>query len=238
LSECTLSERRFWEHLGVRAGKQGHAHPKVQTADPRLALEVGFLIAVIVVIQLALPDELAVGPIPAWAIPVIEVIGLPAGLLITRQLGVHPRRIQTLIGLYLGFLVLASVVNAASLFISLLEGDQDSADYLLFAGFGVLVINVLSFALVYWWVDAGGPVARLTATNDQRDFLYPQQGWNEPWQPKLADYCFTAYTNIIAFSPTDTMPLTHRAKFMFTVQSSVSLVTVLVVLSRAINLIP
>lgn len=210
----------------------------MQTADPRLALEVGALVAVIVTIQLALPDELAIGPIPSWVIPAVEILGLPAGWLVTRQLDVHPRRIRGLVGGYLGFLVLASVANATQLFFSLVQGAQNSADYLLFAGFGVLVINVLSFALVYWWIDAGGPSARLTATNDQRDFLYPQQGWESSWQPKLWDYCFTAYTNIIAFSPTDTMPLTHRAKFMFTVQSAVSLVTVLVVLSRAINLIP
>ena len=57
------------------------------------------------------------------------------------------------------------------------------------------------------------------------------------WQPTLPDYLFTAYTNIIAFSPTDTMPLTHRVKFLFTVQSSVSLLTILVTVSRAINLI-
>ena len=57
------------------------------------------------------------------------------------------------------------------------------------------------------------------------------------WTPRLPDYLFTAYTNIIAFSPTDTMPLSHRAKFLFTVQSSVSLVTILVTVSRAINLI-
>jgi hypothetical protein len=57
------------------------------------------------------------------------------------------------------------------------------------------------------------------------------------WTPALPDYLFTAYTNIIAFSPTDTMPLSHRAKFLFTIRSTVSLATILVTVSRAINLI-
>jgi hypothetical protein len=58
------------------------------------------------------------------------------------------------------------------------------------------------------------------------------------WKPGLLDYLYTAYTNIIAFSPTDTMPLTHRVKILFAVQSSTALVTIVVTLSRAINLIP
>ena len=66
---------------------------------------------------------------------------------------------------------------------------------------------------------------------------FPQQASGMKWTPTLPDYLFTAYTNIIAFSPTDTMPLSHRAKLLFTLQSSVSLVTILVTVSRAINLI-
>jgi hypothetical protein len=96
---------------------------------------------------------------------------------------------------------------------------------------------VLSFGLVYWWVDGGGPEVRMRATVGRWDFQFPQQAAGMTWTPTLPDYLFTAYTNIIAFSPTDTMPLSHRAKFLFTVQSSVSLLTILVTVSRAINLI-
>ena len=70
------------------------------------------------------------------------------------------------------------------------------------------------------------------------DFLFPQQASPTTWRPGLIDYLFTAYTNIIAFSPTDTMPLTHRVKILFTVQSSAALLTIVITLSRAINLIP
>jgi hypothetical protein len=72
------------------------------------------------------------------------------------------------------------------------------------------------------------------------DFLFPQQGMEggASWRPALLDYLFTAYTNIIAFSPTDTMPLSHRVKVLFMIQSSTAVVTIVVTLSRAINLIP
>ncbi len=201
-----------------------------------MVIPVALMVLAIVSIQLALPDSVTIGP--GWLIPAIEVLGLPVGWMVSKQEPLDKRTNRLIVGGYVAFLVMASVLNGTLLLLSLLRGAHDSADVLLFAGFGVLVVNVLSFALVYWWLDAGGPASRLTASNDQRDFLFPQQGSPSDWQPSIADYCFTAYTNTIAFSPTDTMPLTHRAKFLFTVQSTVSLVTILVTLSRAINLIP
>ena len=129
-------------------------------------------------------------------------------------------------------------MNALLLLVSMLQGDDTNGVYLLLAGFGVLAINVLSFGLVYWWLDSGGPARRLSSTPGPPDFLFPQQATPTTWRPGLIDYLFTAYTNIIAFSPTDTMPLTHRVKVLFTVQSATAVLTIVVTLSRAINLIP
>ena len=70
------------------------------------------------------------------------------------------------------------------------------------------------------------------------DFQFPQQATGQVRAPAIIDYLCTAYTNIIAFSPTVTMPLTHRVKLLFTLQSAISLVTILVTVSRAVNLIP
>jgi hypothetical protein len=139
--------------------------------------------------------------------------------------------------IYLFFLVACSVLNASLLLRSMMNGTDDDGSQLLFAGFGVLIINVLSFGIVYWHVDGGGPQRREAGTVTAWDFQFPQQASGMKWLPTLPDYLFTAYTNIIAFSPTDTMPLSHRAKFLFTIQSAVSLVTILVTVSRAINLI-
>lgn len=193
------------------------------------------VVLAIATIQMLLPDAVTIGP--EWLIPAIEVIGVPMALLILRATDAAARTLELGMTIYLSFLVFASVLNATLLFASMFRGVTDTGPELLFAGFGVLVINVLSFGIVYWWVDGGGPQRREAGTTTHWDFQFPQQASNMDWTPTLPDYLFTAYTNIIAFSPTDTMPLSHRAKLLFTVQSSVSLVTILVTVSRAINLI-
>ena len=199
---------------------------------------VALIVVAIVGLQLPLPDVVTIGP--TWLIPFIELAGIPivAGLYLIA--GEGKRIVTGTMTAFLVFLVLASVMNAVLLLINLVNGYTESGAALLFAGFAVLIVNVLSFALVYWWIDAGGPVARMENLPIAKDFLFPQQGADgmEKWQPALLDYLFTAYTNIIAFSPTDTMPLSHRVKVLFIVQSSTAVVTIVVTLSRAINLIP
>lgn len=199
---------------------------------------VALIVVAIVALQLPLPDVVTIGP--TWLVPFIELAGIPivAGLYVL--VGEHKAIVVRTMTGFLIFLVLASVMNAALLLISLVNGFTESGADLLFAGFAVLIVNVLSFGVVYWWLDAGGPIARLTGQTSPQDFLFPQQGMDgmEKWRPGLLDYLFTAYTNIIAFSPTDTMPLSHRVKILFVVQSSTAVVTIVVTLSRAINLIP
>lgn len=200
----------------------------------------GAVLAVIVIvsIQLALPDVVTVGP--TWLVPFIELAGIPIVAALVFFAGRHSKVISVTMSAFLVLLVLASVMNALLLLLSLLNGFTEQGGPLLFAGFGVLVVNVLSFGIVYWWIDDGGPFLRLEGSGTNPDFLFPQQGMDNEkgWQPTLIDYLFTAYTNIIAFSPTDTMPLSHRVKFLFVVQSTTAVLTIVVTLSRAINLIP
>jgi hypothetical protein len=87
-------------------------------------------------------------------------------------------------------------------------------------------------------LDGSGPKNRAGGSVVTWDFQFPQQAAGEKWTPAIVDYLYTAYTNIIAFSPTDTMPLTPRVKLLFTMQSAISLMTILVTLSRAVNMIP
>ena len=199
---------------------------------------VAAIVVIIVAIQLPLPDVVTIGP--TWLVPFIELAGIPIVGLLYLVAGEHKRVVARTMTAFIVFLVLASVMNAVLLLINLVNGFTESGAALLFAGFAVLIVNVLSFGIVYWWIDAGGPVARLAGATKDQDFLFPQQGMDgeQAWQPALLDYLFTAYTNIIAFSPTDTMPLSHRVKVLFVVQSSTAVVTIVVTLSRAINLIP
>lgn len=205
-----------------------------------LSLRVPGLVILMASIQLLLPPSLTLGPV--WLIPVIELAGIPLWL-VSRKHESESGRVWAVFALsYLSLLVAASVLNAALALATLFTKTTDPAGYLLFGGFGVLAVNVLSFGLVYWWIDGGGPKVRESGSVTTWDFQFPQQGspvtGGDAWAPQLFDYIYTAYTNIIAFSPTDTMPLSHRAKFLFIIQSAVSLVTILVTVSRAINLIP
>ena len=88
---------------------------------------------------------------------------------------------------YLCFLIAASALNAALLFTTLLLDVDDSPPRLLFAGFAVLAINVLTFALIYWWLDGGGPRVRAMGEVREWDFQYPQQASGQTdWTPRLS----------------------------------------------------
>ena len=101
--------------------------------------------------------------------------------------------------------------------------------------------NVLLFSLVYWRLDRGGPEARANHANTKPDWLFPQQGVPEyvppDWHATFVDYLFLAFDTATAFSPTDALPLTSRAKVLMMLQSIISLVTIIAVAARAINIL-
>jgi hypothetical protein len=100
---------------------------------------------------------------------------------------------------------------------------------------------VIAFGLGYWELDRGGPVRRRMPDPPPPDFQYPQMenpNLAEPgWTPHLIDYIYVSFTNAIAFSPTDAMPLTRRAKLLMLVESAASIVTLLLVAARAVNIL-
>jgi hypothetical protein len=109
---------------------------------------------------------------------------------------------------------------------------------LLLEGVALWSTNVASFGLWFWALDRGGPIKRLSNCPGQGDFRFPQQDSGEPdsgWVPQLLDYIYLSFTNSIAFSPTDAMPLSARAKLLMMTESAISVVTVLVVTARAVN---
>ncbi|CAB4924634.1 MAG: hypothetical protein F2836_01940 [Actinobacteria bacterium] len=194
------------------------------------------VVVVIVALQIALPAEVTPGP--AWVIILVELSGIPI-VYVSRTLGkVTTQRFRYIMDVYFFLLICAGAVNAVLLLRAALDDSGSSGLSLLFAGFGVLTINVLSFGLIYWWIDGGGPIRRLQKTVTQWDFQFPQQlAAGSVWEPTLPDYLYVAYTNILAFSPTDAMPLTHRVKLLFTVQSAISVLTVVVTVGHAINVL-
>jgi hypothetical protein len=123
---------------------------------------------------------------------------------------------------------------------SLIRGDEKSGAQLLLKALTVWGTNVITFGLWFWEFDRGGPVLRLRGDPPPPDFQFPQMEnpqLAEPgWRPHVVDYLYISSTNSIAFSPTDAMPLTRRAKLMMLAESTLSSVTVLLVVARAINI--
>ena len=105
----------------------------------------------------------------------------------------------------------------------------------------IWLTNFLIFALWYWELDRGGPGKRAAGHDAAPDFLFPQMSDDriEPrdWRPQFIDYLYVSLTNATAFSPTDTMPLSRMAKTIMGVQAIVSLVTLGLIISRAVNIL-
>jgi hypothetical protein len=177
-----------------------------------------------------------------WLIPVGPELALLVPLAFDRprhRLEQMGRRRTVAIAL----LAVISVANAFLLFAviaSLVRGDEKSGAQLLLKALTVWGTNVIAFGLWYWAFDRGGPVTRVRPNPPLPDFQFPQmenpQLAEPDWEPELVDYIYVAFTNAIAFSPTDAMPLSRRAKLMMLTESTISAVTVLLVAARAVNI--
>jgi len=179
-----------------------------------------------------------------WLLAAIPygVLGLTllTGLARVPRHDVRRRIVQVLLGVVVG----CSVVETGLLVASLVTTShlRISGPQLLLSAATLWLSNVVAFGLAFWELDCGGPVARALATGRPApDFQFPQDenpGLAKPgWSPQLVDYLYLSTTNSIAFSPTDAMPLTHRAKALMAVESAVSVVAVLLVAARAVNIL-
>ncbi len=151
-------------------------------------LPVPFLVVVIAVVQVLLPPSVTVGPI--WLIPVIELVGIPLVWAIwhlsqTDRFPVSDEVLGKAMAAYLCFLAAASALNAALLLRTLLYDVDETPGRLLVAGFAVLAINVLTFGLIYWWIDGGGPRRRALGQAAHWDFQFPQQAAGQNWTPTI-----------------------------------------------------
>lgn len=143
--------------------------------------------------------------------------------------------------IFLGVAGIGNLVSLTYLVKEMLNQSEElSGLQLLTSSIAVWITNVLVFSLLYWQIDRGGPEARLNHRSKRSDWLFPQIDLPDDtpnWQPMFVDYLFLAFTTATAFSPTDALPLTPRAKMLMLFESSISLVTILVVVSRAINIL-
>jgi len=217
-------------------------------AEPRWPVSLAVILAI--VLQSLLPVSLALKPM--WLHYVLFAL---EGALLIALFAANPVRIERIsrpirsASIALIFLITAS--NTASA-ISLVHGivtnhlavanPQHAAVDLFLSGAAIWGTNVIAFALWYWEFDRGGPVARLQGKMPYADLLFTQM--SEPeltapgWGPHFIDYLYFSFTNATAFSPTDVLPFARWAKLTMLVQSAVSLVLGILVIARAVNILP
>jgi uncharacterized membrane protein len=181
-----------------------------------------------------LPDRLRIGP--RWLMIVVAVV-LYLGLRIVHRMEMY--HATRLIGIGLTALLSAAVASSACFLVAELPEERVSPRGLLLDAALIWGSNLMIFAVWYWEIDCGGPMQRRRSIHRSTDFLFPQMtmGDDAPpgWSPEFLDYLFLAFNTSAAFSPTDTLVLSRRAKVLMMCQSLVSLIVVGVLIARAIN---
>lgn len=208
---------------------------------PESRIPVLIAIVAVITLQTAIPQRYTA--VPRWPLIILEV------LLLLVMLAVNPLKPgdRTRIGLWATWALTAAITadNTASAVVldfRILSGQvSDHAAVLIGSGAAIYITNVIAFGVWYWELDRGGPSNRLTNAKTYPAFLFPQMSdpdFARPdWRPTFVDYLYVSFTNSVAFSPTDTMPLARWAKAMMAVQALVATTTVALVFTRAVSLL-
>ncbi|BAJ28070.1 hypothetical protein KSE_22500 [Kitasatospora setae KM-6054] len=201
-------------------------------------------------LYLALPENLLVGP--RYVLPALEV------LLLIPLIAVNPRRLtrqnrfsRTVSLALVGVIGISNLIVLGLLVRALVSTDVKDGGSLLLAALQVWATDIIVFGLAFWELDRGGPVVRTQAPRSElplADFRFSQDenddavqevadggSRSSDWTPALVDYLYVSVTNSTAFSPTDTMPLTTRAKLLMSIESIAALITSLLVIARAVG---
>jgi uncharacterized membrane protein len=221
--------------LGMEADR---VRDRLEHGDPYwpAQLAVGLAIA----LNLALANQITIGP--RWLLPGVEGILLVALVVVAPARATAHRVGERRFALaVIGLVSLVNIVLLGRLVDHLINGGSVGGRSLILSGAVLWVTNVLLFAVWYWEMDRGGPVARYLNATALVDFQFPQMDnpdfAPEGWRPGFLDYLYVSLTNSTAFSPTDTMPLTHTAKIVMGIQSVTALLTVGLVIARAVNIL-
>ncbi|MFI4990576.1 MAG: hypothetical protein ACHQHO_06645 [Solirubrobacterales bacterium] len=224
--------------MAAQPAAAGRSYPPPPDSEAFWPAQLTVLVAIGT--QLLLPEPLTAGP--SWLVPSLEGVLLIGLFVVTPNVveDEHPRRRRIALSLT-AFVSAANIFSLGALTHYLLHHHVSDGRSLIVAGVLIWLTNLLIFALWYWEMDRGGPGKRAAGNDGQPDFLFPQMTDDriEPrdWRPKFVDYLYVSLTNNTAFSPTDTMPLTPMAKCIMGVQSVVSLLTIGLIVSRAVNIL-
>jgi uncharacterized membrane protein len=175
-----------------------------------------------------------------WLVLAAPALVLIIVLLVAPLAELSPGRLRDG-GIALLGLLVASDAFAVAVLLAALAGSSAeslSAADLLAHGTVVWLTNIITFGLLFWLLDEGGPRERAERGRPDPDFQFPQDATRRAgWSPRLSDYLYVSLTNAIAVSPTDTMPLTRRAKGLMALESLISYAVVILVIARAVNVL-
>jgi hypothetical protein len=219
-----------------------HSTSRLERREDDLQLLVGGIGALLPgFLYLILPERfIAVGP--PWLLLAVEAAlvapSVVARLMLNRPL---PYRLARTMALALLVVVTGALISSVVLLVNALGNHHLSGGTLLRTAGLLWGVNVFAFALWYWEIDSGGPLRRLSlrATPDMPDFLFPQQARpvTQTWKPGFVDYIFLAFCFSTALSPADTMPLTRRAKGLMMAQAVLSLLVLVILVGRSVNIL-
>ncbi|MFC9328693.1 hypothetical protein [Kitasatospora sp. NPDC057015] len=207
---------------------------------------------VAILLYLVLPEQLLLGP--RFVLPGLEV------LLLIPLIAVNPRRMtrqnrlsRTLSLTLVGLIGVSNLVALGLLVHALVTKQADDGGPLLLAALQVWATGIIVFGLAFWELDRGGPVVRTQVERSAlplADFRFSQDenddaveevadgaSRSSDWVPTLMDYLYVSVTNSTAFSPTDTMPLSTRAKALMAIESIAALMTSLLVIAHAVGVL-
>jgi hypothetical protein len=223
------------------------SHRRTAAGENRIPPAVAVLVAA--VFYALLPQSLLVGP--RFAIPIIELALLAALIATNPRRMVRQSRWSRIAATALAGLVILANLTALGLLIARLVASSTSGGSLLLGAMQVWITNVIGFGLLFWELDRGGPVARRKLPRKElppADWRFSQDENDDAvvevaagssnksgWVPLFVDYLYVSLTNSSAFSPTDTMPLTSRAKALMGLQATAALLTSLLVIARAVG---
>ena len=224
------------------AEETGHHVPSwLRPGDPESRLPVLAALIAALALQVAIPRSYTL--VPRWPLITAEL------LLVAILVWLNPIRFtrSTILGRYATIALLAAItldntLSAVLLDVKILSGAvSNKPAILLGSGAAIFVTNIIVFGIWYWELDRGGPFARQTGKHPYPDFMFPQMGTpnvaKPDWRPTFADYLYVSLTNVMAFSPTDTMPLARWAKMAMAVQAMVALSTAGLVIARVVNVL-